>query len=144
MELSCFGVKRDLMVVPMTSEDQSGKRRAYGQVALIEEALCVGCVRCIEVCPVDAIVGARNLMHTVIASECIGCRLCLAPCPVDCITMIPTPEGVLPKTKEELQRRAALAKSRYRARQSRLRREKEQKRARLEARKTELTGGARS
>lgn len=57
------------------------------QVALIDEALCIGCTHCIGACPVDAIVGAHQLMHTVIASECTGCELCIAPCPVDCIDL---------------------------------------------------------
>ncbi len=58
-------------------------------VAIIDEAQCIGCVKCIAVCPVDAIVGAAKWMHTVIASECTGCELCITPCPVDCITMLP-------------------------------------------------------
>jgi electron transport complex protein RnfB len=58
-------------------------------VALIDEQVCIGCTLCIEVCPVDAIVGAAKQMHTVIAADCTGCELCLAPCPVDCISMIP-------------------------------------------------------
>jgi electron transport complex protein RnfB len=57
-------------------------------VALIDEARCIGCARCIDACPVDAIVGARSLMHTVVESWCIGCALCLPPCPVDCIDMV--------------------------------------------------------
>lgn len=56
-------------------------------VAVIEEALCIGCTHCRSACPVDAIIGAPHLMHTVIASECTGCELCVAPCPVDCIEM---------------------------------------------------------
>ena len=56
-------------------------------LALINEAECIGCVKCIEACPVDAILGASQLMHTVIASECTGCELCLPPCPVDCISL---------------------------------------------------------
>jgi electron transport complex protein RnfB len=56
-------------------------------VAVIDESLCIGCTYCRAACPVDAIVGAHQLMHTVIATECTGCELCLAPCPVDCITM---------------------------------------------------------
>jgi electron transport complex protein RnfB len=59
-------------------------------VAVIDEAACIGCTLCLPACPVDAIVGARKLMHTVIAAECTGCGLCLPPCPVDCITIIPT------------------------------------------------------
>ncbi|MEO8673885.1 MAG: RnfABCDGE type electron transport complex subunit B [Tahibacter sp.] len=56
-------------------------------VALIDEAVCIGCTKCIQVCPVDAILGAPKLMHTVIAAECTGCGLCLPPCPVDCISL---------------------------------------------------------
>jgi electron transport complex protein RnfB len=58
-------------------------------VALIDEARCIGCTLCIDACPVDAIVGAQSLMHTVVEPWCIGCGLCLPPCPVDCIEMIP-------------------------------------------------------
>ncbi len=57
-------------------------------IALIDEARCIGCTRCIDACPVDAIVGADQLMHTVIADHCTGCKLCLPPCPVDCIAMV--------------------------------------------------------
>ena len=58
-------------------------------VAVIDESACIGCYHCRNACPVDAIVGAHQFMHTVIASECTGCELCVAPCPVDCITMRP-------------------------------------------------------
>jgi len=57
------------------------------QVAFIIEQDCIGCVKCIPPCPVDAILGASKQMHTVIADECTGCELCIAPCPVDCIVM---------------------------------------------------------
>lgn len=56
-------------------------------VAVIDESLCIGCMHCRNACPVDAIVGAQHLMHTIIASECTGCELCLPPCPVDCIRL---------------------------------------------------------
>ena len=58
------------------------------RVAYIREAECIGCTKCIQACPVDAIVGAAKQMHTVIVSECTGCDLCVEPCPVDCIDMI--------------------------------------------------------
>ncbi|MDH4107850.1 MAG: electron transport complex subunit RsxB [Gammaproteobacteria bacterium] len=57
-------------------------------VAIIDEALCIGCLHCRDICPVDAIVGAQRCMHTVISSECTGCELCLPACPVDCIDMV--------------------------------------------------------
>ena len=57
-------------------------------VAFIDENICIGCVKCIRACPVDAIVGAPKQMHTVIAGLCTGCELCIPPCPVDCISML--------------------------------------------------------
>lgn len=59
------------------------------QVALIVEEECIGCTKCIQACPVDAIIGGNKLMHTVIEPWCTGCELCLPPCPVDCIVIVP-------------------------------------------------------
>jgi len=61
-------------------------------VAVVDETRCIGCTHCIDACPVDAIVGAQGLMHTVVEPWCIGCALCLPPCPVDCIDMV-APRG---------------------------------------------------
>lgn len=58
------------------------------QVAQIVEEDCIGCTKCIDACPVDAITGAANLMHNVINDLCTGCELCIEPCPVDCIELI--------------------------------------------------------
>jgi electron transport complex protein RnfB len=63
-------------------------------VAYIREAECIGCTKCIQACPVDAILGAAKQMHTVIVSECTGCDLCVEPCPVDCIDMIPLDQSL--------------------------------------------------
>ncbi|MBS1213223.1 MAG: electron transport complex, subunit [Proteobacteria bacterium] len=71
---------------PLDAEHGSEKAPA---TAVIDETKCIGCTLCIQACPVDAILGAPKLMHTVIESECTGCELCVAPCPVDCIAMVP-------------------------------------------------------
>lgn len=73
-------------VLPL--DDDFGQDKP-AQVALIDEADCIGCTLCIAACPVDAIAGASRYMHTVIAEQCTGCELCLPPCPVDCIELIP-------------------------------------------------------
>ncbi len=62
-------------------------------VAYIREDECIGCTKCIQACPVDAILGAARWMHTVIIDECTGCDLCVDPCPVDCIDMLPLPHS---------------------------------------------------
>jgi len=56
-------------------------------IAVIREPECIGCTKCIQACPVDAIIGSGTLMHTIIEQECTGCGLCIEPCPVDCIEM---------------------------------------------------------
>jgi electron transport complex protein RnfB len=66
-----------------------GVMPATSMVAWIDEPACIGCTKCIQACPVDAIVGGARFMHTVIADQCTGCELCIPPCPVDCIDMRP-------------------------------------------------------
>lgn len=73
-------------------------------VALIDESTCIGCVKCIDACPVDAIVGACKLMHTVISAWCTGCELCIPPCPVDCISLVPVKN--LPDSRHSRERHA--------------------------------------
>ncbi|WP_032091984.1 MULTISPECIES: electron transport complex subunit RsxB [Pasteurellaceae] len=58
------------------------------KVAFIDENMCIGCTKCIQACPVDAIIGTNRAVHTVIPDLCTGCELCVAPCPTDCISMI--------------------------------------------------------
>ena len=76
----------DTEPLPLDEEHGEEKPRA---VAYIREDECIGCTKCIQACPVDAILGAAKRMHTVIAEECTGCDLCVDPCPVDCIEMRP-------------------------------------------------------
>jgi electron transport complex protein RnfB len=60
---------------------------AARQLAVIDEAWCIGCTLCLNACPVDCIVGGPKLMHTVIEAQCTGCELCIPACPVDCISL---------------------------------------------------------
>ncbi len=85
-------------------------------VAVIDEAACIGCTLCINACPVDAIVGATKLMHTVVTAACTGCSLCLPPCPVDCIAMV----GIAQPDEDERHAAARRAGRRYEARELRL------------------------
>jgi len=97
-------------------------------VARVVEADCIGCTKCIQACPVDAIVGAANLMHVVITEDCTGCELCLPPCPVDCIVIEPAPALPLPREQ------APQHRQRYQQREARLQRwdrEEQQRRAAL-------------
>ncbi len=77
-----------LAVEPLPLDAAHGEAIPAPLVAFIREDECIGCTKCIQACPVDAILGAAKHMHTVIASLCTGCDLCVAPCPVDCIDMI--------------------------------------------------------
>ena len=79
----------NLLDVEATPLDAEHGIEDVKKVAFIREAECIGCTKCIQACPVDAIVGAAKQMHTVIVDECTGCDLCVEPCPVDCIDMVP-------------------------------------------------------
>lgn len=82
-------------------EPSVGSNTRAPAVAFIREEECIGCTKCIQACPVDAIVGAAKLMHTVIENDCTGCRLCVEPCPVDCIDII---EFAKPRFDKDLAR----------------------------------------
>ncbi len=97
--------------------------------AFIDESTCIGCTKCIQACPVDAIVGSGKRMHTILADECTGCELCLAPCPVDCIAMIErNPDWT--RDAALAQARADVARRRFQARSRRLEHEQAQRTAR--------------
>jgi electron transport complex protein RnfB len=123
-----------LLNVPVLDLDTS-RGDAPAQIAFIREAECIGCTKCIQACPVDAIVGAAKLMHTVIIDECTGCDLCVAPCPVDCIEMHPLASvlpivGGLASNDHERHARSIKrdrARRRFEQRNARLQREEEQK-----------------
>lgn len=139
----------DVAVIALDPE----RGTAPAQVAYIREAECIGCTKCIQACPVDAIVGAAKLMHTVIAAECTGCDLCVAPCPVDCIDLLPiTANGtVLPivgglaDTPQRLAARTTRrnhARRRYEQRNARLQRDEARKQAERQARSQRVSNAS--
>lgn len=73
---------------PKPLNPEHGVEEEVKTVVVIDEEVCIGCTLCIQACPVDAILGAPKLMHTVIEDECTGCDLCIPPCPVDCIHVV--------------------------------------------------------
>ena len=77
---------------PKPLNAEHGVEKETKTVVIIDEKICIGCTLCIQACPVDAILGAAKMMHTVIKDECTGCDLCIPPCPVDCIYVVPLEE----------------------------------------------------
>jgi len=81
----------ELLRTPPQPLDPDCGREEAPRIARVVEADCIGCAKCIDVCPTDAIAGARKWLHAVIAADCTGCELCLPVCPVDCIVLDPVP-----------------------------------------------------
>ncbi|HKJ95742.1 MAG TPA: electron transport complex subunit RsxB [Gammaproteobacteria bacterium] len=79
---------------PKPLNPENGTPKEEDTIAWIDEDICIGCTKCIQACPVDAILGAPQQMHTVIRDECTGCELCVEPCPVDCIHMLPLGQDI--------------------------------------------------
>lgn len=112
----------ELLTHPILPLNESLGHYKPPQVVRIEEPYCIGCMKCILACPVDAIVGARRLMHTIITEECTGCELCIPPCPLNCIVIEPldpqlaaSPIGLSAWEKQ----RAEKSRQRYRAKKAR-------------------------
>jgi electron transport complex protein RnfB len=107
------------------------------EIAVIDEAICIGCTKCIQACPVDAILGASKVMHTILADECSGCELCIAPCPVDCIAMMPVRDD-----GRSVLDRAAHYRNRYVGRNARLVRDAEEAAVELASHKEATSAGS--
>jgi electron transport complex protein RnfB len=90
--LQTLGELTGQSVVPYVAAMQAQAKPA--QVAIINEALCIGCTKCIAVCPVDAILGAPKRIHGILTEACTGCGLCLPPCPMDCIALVSVDEPI--------------------------------------------------
>jgi len=116
-------------VLPLDPEHGVEKPRT---LARIVEADCIGCTKCIQVCPVDAIVGSAKWMHTVIADDCTGCELCVPACPVDCIVLEPMPPAQIDQSHADQARRH------FQRREARLAQQRERREAELAARKVEV------
>jgi Na+-translocating ferredoxin:NAD+ oxidoreductase subunit B len=122
--------------IPLNPENGVEKPRT---LARIIEADCIGCTKCIQVCPVDAIVGANKLMHTVITEDCTGCERCVPACPVDCIVLDP-----MPPAQADSPRHADLARQHFQRREARLAAQQTQREAELASRKAHMPGANQS
>ena len=120
----------DQPIVPLNRAHGVEKPRTLARVI---EADCIGCTKCIQACPVDAIVGAAKLMHTVLTDDCTGCELCVPACPVDCIVLDPMPVAWVDDAA-----RADAARAHFQRREARLAREREQRASELAARKAAM------
>jgi electron transport complex protein RnfB len=124
----------ELLGRPVIALDPAHGSEQERRVAFIREAECIGCTKCIQACPVDAIMGASKRMHTVISAECTGCDLCVAPCPVDCIDLLPL--AALPDARPATTDSRILSqqwRGRYHARTARLKAQRGDQQARREA-----------
>jgi electron transport complex protein RnfB len=102
-------------------------------LARVIEADCIGCTKCIQACPVDAILGAAKVMHTVVSDLCTGCELCVPACPVDCITLDP-----MPVAQADDRAHADAAREHFQRREARLARERAAREQQLAASKVEV------
>ena len=120
----------DRMPLPLNPDNGIEKPRTLARVI---EHDCIGCTKCIQVCPVDAIVGANKLMHTVITDDCTGCERCVPACPVDCIVL-----DLMPPAQADSAIYADAARAHFQRREARLAAQHAQHEADLAARKTQL------
>ena len=125
-----------LLNMPLLPLDPAHGMEKPRTLAVIVEADCIGCTKCIQACPVDAIVGAAKLMHTVISDDCTGCELCVPACPVDCIALLPSPA-----VNQDVAH-ADAARIHFNRRQARLQRNDVQRDAELAARKAAVGDSA--
>lgn len=120
----------DLPVMPLDSTRGVEKPR---MLARIVESQCIGCTKCIQACPVDAIVGAAKLMHTVLDDDCTGCELCVPACPVDCIVLEPMPPSQVNDPAH-----ANSAREHFQRHEARMAREQGEREAALAAQKAQV------
>ncbi len=122
----------ELLAVPVKPLNPAFGIERPRLLAVINEAECIGCTKCIPPCPVDAILGASKQLHSVLSTLCTGCELCVEPCPVNCISMQPAPQPTW--TVEDAQR----SRQRYQARNQRLASREAEKAERLKRQKQML------
>ncbi len=63
-------------------------------IEIVKEDVCIGCGKCVLVCPVDVLRMVRNgngkkVAQIVYRNECQSCFLCEEYCPVDAIYVAP-------------------------------------------------------
>lgn len=130
------GVETLIALAQLTKQDptpfiaEMKEKAKPASLAAIREDECIGCTKCIQACPTDAILGSSKLMHTVISSACTGCALCIEPCPVDCIDMM-----IIVEPSQNQKAQATQWRIRYERRNARLEHDKQERQQRHKAAK---------
>lgn len=109
---------------PSPYENEMRAKAKPKLLAVVRESECIGCTKCIQACPVDAILGSAKSMHTVISDECTGCELCVPPCPVDCIDLVEVEPAKLNVDDNIDQDQSGYYRSRFISREQRQQKEK--------------------
>ncbi len=128
-----IGALAALLDRPVMALDPECGESMPHRVAVIDEAACIGCAKCLAPCPTDAILGASKFLHRVVASLCTGCELCIPPCPVDCIVMVEDPEHPAMMDKN-------LARQRFQDHKTRVARRQAEREALLAERERSVLG----
>ncbi len=57
---------------------------------------CIGCTRCAQACPTDAIAKLPYRQHTIDLAKCVSCDMCNQACPVDAVQIVHAHEVPVP------------------------------------------------
>jgi NAD-dependent dihydropyrimidine dehydrogenase PreA subunit len=67
-----------------------GHGRIHGDIAGVHFESCIGCMKCVAICPVDVFVAwisedGDDVVDPILDAECILCLACELICPTDAI-----------------------------------------------------------
>ena len=84
--LSTLRYFRDEYLSHINGKCPSGKCQSLIKYQIND--LCIGCTKCAQKCPTDAILFKPHEKHEVITDLCIKCDACMQVCPVDAVEIV--------------------------------------------------------